>query len=125
MLRVYLGILSAVAMLLLSVIYPLRVCCRNQKGDPNTRIKRMNRQLRKVHKYLGAAVILLAVSHGVLAFQRFGIPEITGVLAFLLLMLAGFTWLFRKRLKKRWLLLHRVFAGAIWPLMIAHVLLQF
>lgn len=103
MLRVYMGVLCAVMMLLLSIIYPLRICCRNQKGNPNTRIKRIHRQLRKVHKYLGGAVILLAISHGILAFRRFGIPEITGVLTLLVLLLAGFTWLFRKRLKKQWL----------------------
>lgn len=124
MIRVYLGVLSILGMVFLSVIYCLRSFCRTRKIGLDHWLAKANRYLRKMHKPLGAAVILMSLAHGILAFRGHDLPTITGKLCFLMLLLLLLTYFLRSQLKKQWITLHRLLTVLLWLLVIGHVVLQ-
>lgn len=115
----FFGWLLVVCIFLMTVIYPLRKVCQYKKLSKSTGISRVNRLLRKQHKPVGIAAIILAVVHGILSFQFFGFN--TGTACFAVMLVLLLSYLLRRKLKKHWLPLHRWLTLALWILIILHI----
>lgn len=63
--------------------------------------------LRKIHIPVGAATILIGGYHAVFASIKHGFSLNWGSAAMSFFLLGFLSWVFRKRLKRRWLVLHR------------------
>ena len=63
--------------------------------------------LRRIHIPVGAATILLGLYHTIFASMNHGWSLNWGSAAMIFFLLGFFAWLFRKQLKRKWLVLHR------------------
>ena len=120
-LNIFFAWLLSACILGLSIIYPLRLYCHKKKLDTTSYIYRANKFLRKIHKFLGIAVVWMTLLHCRLSSQHFGMN--TGTICLIISLLILCTYLFRKRFKSKWLLLHRNLTGLLWLLIIAHIVL--
>lgn len=120
-LNIFFAWLLSVCILGLSIIYPLRLYCHKKKLNTTSCIYRANKFLRKIHKFLGIVVIWMTLLHCRLSSQHFGMN--TGTICLFISLLILCTYLFRKRFKSKWLLLHRNLTGLLWLLIIAHIVL--
>ncbi|GGH20941.1 ferric reductase-like transmembrane domain-containing protein [Paenibacillus segetis] len=95
--------------------------------------RQLNRLFRKFHKHLGILMITTGLLHGILA----GNEETTnlfdmqfmsklftlnlGSVCLFVAMLLALTYMFRKKLKKRWMFLHRLLTIILLVLLVLHV----
>lgn len=112
--------LTALVMMLLSVIYPMRLYCQKKKHSPEHRLFKINRCLRKIHKPLGIVVIPLTFLHCRFSAQSLGMNM--GTILLILLFLLLFTYVFRAVLKGKWMLLHRSLTIILWVVTTTHIL---
>ena len=63
--------------------------------------------LRRIHIPVGAATVLLGLYHTIFASMNHGWSLNWGSAAMIFFLLGFFAWLFRKQLKRRWIVLHR------------------
>lgn len=63
--------------------------------------------LRKIHIPVGAATILLGLYHAIYASIKHGFSLNWGTAAMIFFLLGFLSWVFRKQLKRRWIVLHR------------------
>lgn len=120
-LNLFFAWLPAVLILLLSVIYPLRLYIRRKQLPPNNLIFKVNKLLRKVHKELGVLAIALTFLHCRISSQKLGMNIGTICLVFLIFLWC--TYIFRKQLKRKWIVLHRLITVALVLTLIAHILI--
>lgn len=113
--------LPTVCILLLIIIYPLRIYCKSKKLSKKHIIFRTNKCLRKIHKPLGIITIVFTFIHCRFSSQKLGLNIGTICLCFLLVLFV--TYIFRKQLKKYWLLLHRLVTVLLIAALILHILL--
>lgn len=119
-LNIFFAWLVSICVLGLSIIYPLRLYCQKKKLNTNSFICRINRFFRRIHKSLGIAVIFITLLHCRFSSQHFGLN--TGTICFWILLLILCTYLFRKNLKRKWILLHRELTALLWLLIILHTI---
>lgn len=101
-----------------------------------TRISRnrpLNRLFSKSHKHLGILMITTGLLHGVMAGNEkttnlFDMQLMTklftlnlGTACFFVALLLALTYMFRKKLKKRWMFLHRLLTVILLVLIVLHV----
>jgi DMSO/TMAO reductase YedYZ heme-binding membrane subunit len=115
--------LATVFTILLALKYITRIS-RNRK---------LNRLFSKSHKPLGILMLTTGLLHGVLAGNEkttnlFDMQLMTklftfnlGTVCFLVALLLALTYMFRKKLKKRWMFLHRVLTVILLILLVLHV----
>lgn len=120
-LNLILAWLPALCVSLLSVIYPLRIICKKRQLPPSNLLCRINGFLRKIHKHLGMLVILFAFIHCRVSSQKLGLNS--GTLCLIVLVLLALTYLFRKSLKRSWLLLHRWLTVLLLVVIVLHILI--
>lgn len=92
-----------------------------------------NRNLRKplsmMHKVIGIAFLVTVISHIVLTWgimkQRPASMYVMGYLMALCAIILVLSFLFRKRLRKNWIIIHRIFAILILVCLIVHVYIGF
>lgn len=120
-LNLFFAWLPAVLILLLSVIYPLRLYIRRKQLPPNNLIFKVNKLLRKVHKELGVLAIALTFLHCRISSQKLGMNIGTICLVFLIFLWC--TYIFRKQLKRKWIVLHRLITVTLVLTLIAHILI--
>lgn len=120
-LNLFFAWLPAVLILLLSVIYPLRLYIRRKQLPPNNLIFKVNKLLRKVHKKLGVLAIALTFLHCRISSQKLGMN--TGTICLVFLIFLWCTYIFRKQLKRKWIVLHRLITVALVLTLIAHILI--
>lgn len=120
-LNLFFAWLPAVLILLLSVIYPLRLYIRRKQLPPNNLIFKVNKLLRKIHKVLGVLAIALTFLHCRISSQKLGMNIGTICLVFLIFLWC--TYIFRKQLKRKWIVLHRLITATLVLTLIAHILI--
>lgn len=115
--------LSAIFTVLLALKYITRISRHHQ----------LNCLFRKSHKQLGVLMIITALLHGVLAsnketttlFDMQFMPKLftlnLGTICLFVSLLLALTYMFRKKLKKRWMFLHRVLTVILLILLVLHV----
>lgn len=98
-----------------------------------SRHRQLNRLFSKSHKPLGIGMITTGLLHGMLAgnerttslFDMQIMPRLftlnLGTICLFVATLLALTYMFRKKLKKRWMLLHRVFTILLLVLLVLHV----
>lgn len=98
-----------------------------------SRNRRLNRLFSKSHKQLGILMITTGLLHGVLAGNEettnlFNMQFMTklftlnlGTVCLFVALLLALTYMFRRKLKKRWMLLHRVLTVLLLVLIVLHV----
>lgn len=120
-LNLFFAWLPSVLILLLSVIYPLRLYIKRKQLPPKNLIFKVNKLLRKVHKKLGVLAIALTFLHCRFSSQKLGIN--IGTICLVLLILLWCTYIFRKQLKRKWIVLHRLITVSLVLTLIAHILI--
>lgn len=95
--------------------------------------KKLNRAFSHSHKIIGVLLIITALIHGIFAGNPVSakITDMTfapvlftfnwGTACFIAAILLALTYVFRKRLKKRWMLLHRILTVIFLCLIVIHV----
>lgn len=98
-----------------------------------SKIRKLNRLFSKSHKQLGILMITTGLMHGVLAGNEktTNLLDMTfmtklftfnlGTVCLIVAMLLAITFMFRKKLKKRWMFLHRVLTVVLLVLIALHV----
>ncbi|MEK4510914.1 ferric reductase-like transmembrane domain-containing protein [Paenibacillus sp. FSL K6-2524] len=109
--------------ILLALKYIARIC----------KNRRLNRLFSKSHKHLGIGMITTGLLHGVLAgneettnlFDMELMPKLftlnLGTTCLFIALLLALTYMFRKKLKKRWMFIHRVLTVLLLVLLVLHV----
>lgn len=100
--------ISVIFAVLLSVIYGLRIAARN-RGKIGELLGKLNRRLRKHHKYMGMMLILTGLIHGLFSTQKVWSFNL-GTIAWLVSILLGINWMTRKYFGKSrgWIFYHRL-----------------
>lgn len=91
-----------------------------------SRWKALNQFLRKWHKPLGLAVIVVAALHGVWCWYKAPqavLANATGWLLFLCIVVLARTFYARSKLKAKWFQMHRHWAIVLGVVMVAHVVI--
>lgn len=115
-----LGYLSLAMLVILALPYPLRILNKKML-DNNPKITSLVKQLKKIHRPVGAAVGVLAIVHGYMAMGSLRLH--TGTLTYLSMLIAVcFGGLFHIKKKKTFLTLHRSFAVITLGLLAVHLL---
>jgi len=120
--KIILAWITALNIVLLSVIYPLRKYATKRKLTKAHPICRCNHFLRKVHVPLGLLTIPLTFLHCRFSSQKLGLNMGTICLAFLFLLLL--TYVLKRQLKSKWIFLHRIFTGLLWVVLLAHIVID-
>lgn len=115
--------LSAIFTILLALKYITRI----------SRHRQLNNLFRRSHKQLGVLMIITGLLHGILAgneetttlFDMQFAPKLftlnLGTVCLFVALLLALTYMFRKKLKKRWMFLHRVLTVILLVLLVLHV----
>lgn len=97
---------------ILSVIYLLRVVNKKLFDNQVAWMKRLNRSLRKHHKWLGVLAIMTSLIHGFYSSVKILTPN-KGTIMLIMIMLLGASFVFKKQLKtvKGFMFYHRILTG--------------
>lgn len=107
---------------LLTIIIVLRILNKRVFKNRNELVKKTDRGLRKIHKPLGVAIIVVGLYHGL--FSTVSVFTLNlGTVTWLLSVLLAVTWVFRKALKKvkNWMFWHRVLTLAFVVVLVLHI----
>lgn len=110
---------SAVLVLMLSVIYPLRIIKTKYKLAEEHPVSRWNDFLRKAHKKLGILSIVFVWMHCSVSGRSTGVDSGIGVFLLVLLVLLALSYPLRRLIGSKWMAIHQVltvilFAGTIF-----------
>ena len=83
------------------------LAAKKDTGKDNNIWLKIYRVLRKIHIPVGAATIIIGLYHTIFASINHGWSLNWGSAAMIFYLLGFVTWLFRKKLKHRWLVLHQ------------------
>lgn len=110
--------IAAISVILLSIIYVLRKIAGKKKGSF---LYKLNKTLRKYHKPLGIIAVLSGFIHGLYS----AIPILSGnkgTILLVIMILLGIGFMFRKKMRGKWALSHRVMALTACILLVLHIL---
>ncbi len=113
--------ISVIFAIILSVIYIFRILMK--KSDKYKKIfTNLNRILRKHHKYIGALLIITGFVHGFFSSESVLSLNI-GTISWVLSILLGFNWMFRKIFSKSkgWLYYHRILTIGFVLTLVLHI----
>jgi uncharacterized protein with FMN-binding domain len=109
------GIVSAVLFLLVSFKY-----VSGKLG-----LKKLDYFFTKTHCLFGISLLILSAFHMYIAlklrYQRPVLITLTGIFMFILILIAIFSYIFSKKINKKWLFFHRITATLILILLIVHI----
>ena len=117
--------LSAVLVLLLELLYPLRKLVQKQKLKEGGALVTAYKILRKIHIAMGILVIPVVFCHCSLATRAAGRQSLFGALLLVLLLLLALTCFLRKPLGKRWKPLHQWLAALLMGITLYHSFVEF
>lgn len=113
------GIISAI----LCIFLLLKIVSRKKNWRP------LDNLLRKIHIPCAFLVVILIGIHLVVTFHVWPMRSVfligTGIGAALLLVGMAVLYIFRKKIKSRWIILHRSFAFFLALLVISHILIYY
>lgn len=105
-----------------TVIWALRLIHKKWYPRQKNALYRMNRQLRHPHKWLGITMVITGGIHGILSTDPL-IGWNLGTLCWTLCILAGITYLFRKRLHDpSWMVWHCIVTVLLVCVLAAHII---
>lgn len=115
--------LTVILMVLLSVIYLFRRWIQEIGLPKDSRVRTINRRLRKPHKWLGLAALATGLVHGIYSSAAVISPN-KGTILWVVFILMGLSWMFRKNLSrwKPWIKVHRMLCLASAFFLVLHVL---
>lgn len=115
--------ITVILMALLSVVYLLRIVNQKFYGNQHEALKKINKALRKPHKYMGIAAVVTGLLHGLYSTVAVLTPN-KGTILWVVLILLGVSFYLRKVLirNRSWIKVHRVLVAASLALLILHVL---
>jgi len=99
------------------VIWVLRLITKKKKIQP---VSRANRWLRRHHKLIGILLIGAGVIHGLFSSDKLFSVNL-GTAVWVVSILLGLSWIFRKKLKKAWMSIHRLLTVAFVALLVIHI----
>ena len=102
---------------LLIIIWLLRLICKNKK--PRL-IFHINRYLRRHHKLIGILLILSGVIHGFFSSDKL-LSLNWGTALWFVSILLGLNWLFRNKLRPKWMTYHRILTAVFAVLVVIHI----
>lgn len=113
--------LAVVLAILLSIIYILRYI-RKRESRYTLAIKKFNAFLRRHHKAMGIALVVLGLIHGLVSSESVFTINI-GTISWIVSILLGINWLIRKKfsMQKGWMYYHRVLTLLFLVLVLWHV----
>lgn len=101
--------------------YFLRKLVEKTHGNNNILKTQINNTWRNVHIVLGFVLIIIGLLHGINSpFKVLSVN--TGTITWLVTICFGFSWLLKKRLKTKWMQLHRILSVLFVLLIIWHVI---
>lgn len=113
---------TVILMILLLVVYLLRKIIQRMKLPKDSWLRTLNKKLRKPHKWLGVAALVTGLIHGLYS----SLPILSGnkgTILFVVMILMGLSFMFRKHLKawQPWIKVHRWLAIASMALLLLHL----
>ncbi|MDL2259037.1 hypothetical protein LJC42_07825 [Eubacteriales bacterium OttesenSCG-928-K08] len=87
------------------VVLALKFIARKSKASS------LNLFFRRIHIPIGVMLLIIGTLHGLITIAKFPdrtVPIITGIATVMLIFFIAATYMFRKRLKKKWLPFHRI-----------------
>lgn len=114
--------ITVILMVMLLVIYVLRLWIQKSKLPKEAWQRQWNRRLRRPHKWLGLAALISAFIHGLYSSLAILSPN-KGTILFVILLLMGMSFMFRKQLKAifPWMKIHRYLALASMVFLLLHL----
>lgn len=91
-----------------------------------TKNTKLNLAFRKIHIPLGILVLITGMLHGLILLIKVSnhiAPIVTGIFTIVLLLFIVATYIFKKKLKKKWMYFHRLGTLALIPFILIHLLL--
>lgn len=110
--------LSFIILIALLSLYPLRIYIENHKNISDNTLYSYS-FIKKYHKILSLLLFIIILLHGKLAMQR---PNIEAILCFCFLILIFITYPLRPKLKKHWLIMHKVLSILLILTTIWHII---
>lgn len=113
---------SVALLVLVSAIWILRILVQNKIVAKQSVLFRCNRSLRKYHKLVGIAFLVVAFIHGVLSSNKvFSINW--GSASFFIILIMGVSYLVKYRVtRKVWLGVHRILTIGVIATLIIHLI---
>lgn len=113
--------ISVLLTVALSIVYVLRKTIISLKVK-NSFLTKLNRSLRKYHKFIGILLIITGLVHGYFSSEKV-LSFNLGTLAWLLCILLGLNWMMRKVLSKYkgWIFYHRILTVGFLLTIMLHV----
>ena len=99
---------SAILILLLCCIWPLRLICANYKLKKSHSLGKLNHILRKAHCPLGFASIAAVYLHCRVAFHTTGQRSLLGAFLLVVLIALALTGMLRRVIPKHWMRFHQI-----------------
>jgi hypothetical protein len=110
---------DAFLLLFLAGIYPLRIIAfKNHYPDEHILV-RIEAFLRRYHKWIGILLIIVTIVHAKLTQELSAL----GLIMFLLCILIGLSYCFKKVMQCYWLVFHRWLSIAVLVLLMFHIAL--
>lgn len=116
---------SFIIIILCTIIYPLRIIIKYLKLDSSIFIKKVNYILRKNHKILGILSIILVFLHCRVSHRITNIRSGFGIFLLILLILLLLSYLLRKYLGNKWILIHRFLSLILFLGVMFHSFIEF
>lgn len=108
---------------LLAVIYILRIVNKAIYNNKNKFLTNLNRALRKSHKIFGILIVITGLIHGL--YSSFDVVSLNlGTLTWIITILLGLNWMFRKKFKylgKSWIIYHRGLTSVFIIALVVHI----
>lgn len=101
--------------------YLLRKAAQRLKGQKSYNLAGINKSWKYPHIFLGFTLIAVGLIHGLYSSVKVWSLNL-GTLTWLVTILFGFTWIFKKNLKAKWLELHRILAMVFMAAVVWHVI---
>ncbi len=113
--------ISVILTALLSIVYVLRISSRN-KGKLGKMASKLNKSLRKHHKYIGVLLIITGLIHGLFSSQKL-LSFNLGTVVWIVSILLGVNWMMRKHLGKLkgWIFYHRLLTVLLIGTLVWHI----
>lgn len=92
-----------------------------------TKISTLNLCFRKLHIPFGIMLLIAGMLHGVVAIAKTSnriAPVVTGIVAMICILLITATYIFRRKIKKKWMHFHRIGILLLIPFILTHLLMS-
>ena len=108
--------------LLCAGIFLLRVVIKRNKLSRDHFLCKLNRRLRRCHKFLGVLAIVFAFMHCSISERAAGLSSDLGEAMLILVILLALSYCLRKLLKHHWIKIHRILTALLMACFVVHAI---